>query len=113
MSITTADIEKLASLARMNIEEAEKASFAKDIESILGYVEQLNQVSASAGSAVSVGAANSSAVPTPIVPVAPTHRNQLRDDIADSDVNPDSKVLVKAAPESEGDFVKVKKILNQ
>lgn len=111
MSITTSDIEKLASLARMDISEEEKASFAKEIDSILGYVEQLNTVSAQAIAGSSTGVTGQTdAINTP---VAPLHRNQLRDDIADVELNPVSEILVKAAPQSEGGFVKVKKILNQ
>lgn len=111
MSITTSDIEKLASLARMDISEEEKASFAKEIDSILGYVEQLNTVSAhSTGSA---SASTTGAAGTVNTPVAPLHRNQLRDDVSDAELNPASELLVKAAPQSEGDLVKVKKILNQ
>lgn len=97
MSITEKDIEKLASLARIEISDTEKGSFAQEIDAILGYVAQLNTVSAS------VSQAN---------PVAPEHRNQVREDVSHSDTNPNPEILVTMAPQSESGMVKVKKILN-
>ncbi|MBU3668977.1 MAG: Asp-tRNA(Asn)/Glu-tRNA(Gln) amidotransferase subunit GatC [Candidatus Taylorbacteria bacterium] len=97
MSVTEADIKKLASLARIQISEEEVKTFRNEIDSILGYVDQLNTVSASVS-------AHSQ--------VVPEHRNQVREDISHSDTNPNPEVLVDAAPSSESGFVKVKKILN-
>jgi aspartyl-tRNA(Asn)/glutamyl-tRNA(Gln) amidotransferase subunit C len=48
MTITEKDIEKLATLSRMRLEDDEKAQFAKEIDSILGYVEQIKEVSENA-----------------------------------------------------------------
>lgn len=101
MSITEADIKKLASLSRMKLTAEEEAQFAKEIDSILGYVDQINEVSGASAATAGVKA-----------PAEIPHRNMLREDVADADLNPDSSVLVKSAPASEDGFVKVKKILN-
>lgn len=99
MTITQADIQKLASLSRMKLTEEEQNQFAKEIDSILGYVEQIKEVSSDASHADK----KPSDIP---------HRNLMREDIADSNLNPDSSTLVNAAPMHEQGFVKVKKILN-
>ncbi len=99
MTITQTDIQKLASLSRMKLTEEEQTQFAKEIDSILGYVEQIKEVS----SDVSHADKKPSDIP---------HRNALREDIADANLNPDSNVLVESAPAQEQGFVKVKKILN-
>ncbi len=98
MTITQADIQKLASLSRMKLTDEEQATFAKDIDSVLGYVEQIKEVS----SDVSHADKKPSDIP---------HRNALREDVADADLNPDASALVDAAPAHEQGFVKVKKIL--
>ena len=104
MTITQADIQKLASLSRMKLTDAEQAEFAKDIDSILGYVEQIKEVSAGAGS--QAGDSHADKKPSDI-----PHRNALREDIADANLNPDASVLIDASPAHEQGFVKVKKIL--
>lgn len=96
MSISGSDIQKLASLARINISPEEEATFAAEIDSILGYVDQLNTISGT-----EVGA-----------PTAPFHRNQLREDVSHTQTNPDPTVLVEVAPASLNGLFKVKKILN-
>lgn len=42
--ITHEEIRKLAHLARIDVTDAEVAEYAQDFESILGYVDQLNNV---------------------------------------------------------------------
>ncbi len=98
MSITDADIEKLASLSRMKLSAEERSQFAKEIDSILGYVEQIKEVSAG-------GASGKKPSDIP-------HRNILRADIADRDLGDDTSILIEAAPKSLDGYVQVKKILN-
>jgi aspartyl-tRNA(Asn)/glutamyl-tRNA(Gln) amidotransferase subunit C len=43
-NMTPQDIKNLAHLARIEISDQEVADFGKDMESILGYVDQVNQV---------------------------------------------------------------------
>lgn len=44
MSITAKDVTKIARLARMEVTEAEKEPLAKEINGILSWIEQLNEV---------------------------------------------------------------------
>lgn len=97
MSITTDDIKKLASLSRINISDEETVKFASEIDGILGYVEQIKEVSDTSANADTK--------------TKPSHRNALREDIDDRNINADPSLLVKMAPESQDGYVKVKKIL--
>ena len=47
MLITEADIEKLATLARLEITEEERRALTPQIASIIAYVEQLNELDTS------------------------------------------------------------------
>ena len=46
MEITDKDIEKLGDLARIKLSETKKKGLKTDIESILGYVSEIQKVSA-------------------------------------------------------------------
>jgi aspartyl-tRNA(Asn)/glutamyl-tRNA(Gln) amidotransferase subunit C len=88
--LSQTEIEKLARLARIAITDEEKAQFGKEIESILGYVSELQQVAKEGNPTISI-------------------KNVMREDIA---VNTDPKNLLEEAPHTEGDFIAVKKILS-
>jgi aspartyl-tRNA(Asn)/glutamyl-tRNA(Gln) amidotransferase subunit C len=98
MSITETDIKKLASLSRINLSDDETKQFAGEIESILHYVEQIKEVSASVDS--------STKTPSQI-----PHRNALREDVSGTNLNGDPKVVINEAPTVEDGYIKVKKIL--
>lgn len=90
------DIEQLAELARLNLKPEEKAKLAKDLESILAYVEQLKKV--------------------PTDTVEPTsHVLNLenvyrKDEVHPSEIRED---VLKHAPHREGNFFKVPKVIDQ
>jgi aspartyl-tRNA(Asn)/glutamyl-tRNA(Gln) amidotransferase subunit C len=44
MNLTKENIEKIGKLARIRLSEDDKTMYAKEISSILGWVEQLNEV---------------------------------------------------------------------
>ena len=88
------EIEKLASLARIDLTPDEKESFTKQIEAILGYVDQLKQV------------AISSISDTDSVMV-----NVLREDVGAHPSLEHTDVLLAEAPDWEGQYVKVQKII--
>ncbi|MBP1990917.1 Asp-tRNA(Asn)/Glu-tRNA(Gln) amidotransferase subunit GatC [Paenibacillus eucommiae] len=44
MTITGKDVEHVAGLARLDLNEAEKAQFAEQLNAILKYAEQLNEL---------------------------------------------------------------------
>lgn len=88
--LSQSQIEKLATLARISITDEEKAQFGKEIESILGYVSELQEVAKGGEQTISI-------------------KNVLREDVA---VSTDPKNLLESAPHTEGDFIAVKKILS-
>lgn len=109
MTITEADITKLASLSRMNLSDDEKAQFAKEIDSILGYVEQIKEVSSTVSStAASAQPLDASEKKPADIP----HRNVMREDVEDKALNDDPHIVVAEAPATQDGYVKVKKILN-
>ncbi len=96
--ITKTDIEKLAKLSRLKLTEAEKEKYLKDMESILAYVGQINKIvptfaKATAGSAKDLP------------------KNVMREDDKPHESGIFTDALLKLAPRSEGNRVKVKKIL--
>lgn len=88
--ISNADVEKLAKLARIAITDEEKAQFGKEIESILGYVSEIQEVAKEGKQTISI-------------------KNIMREDVA---VDTDPKNILEEAPHTEGDFIAVKKILS-
>ena len=93
--ITLQEIEKLANLSRIAVTSEEKEQLRKDMESILGYVEQVNKVSAD---------------------LVLEKEELLLCNVMRSDDNPhesgiNTEILLAAAPSREGNYVKVKKIL--
>lgn len=44
MNITSKDVQHLASLARLNVEEGDLSDWAKELASILDYVERMQKV---------------------------------------------------------------------
>lgn len=95
--ITVKELEHLATLSRIELTEDDKKSLVKEFDSILGYVDQLKKVDVSLDVAGRVGAV----------------RNVMRQDEA-APVSPeDHERLLDEAPDREGDFIAVKKIIAQ
>ncbi|MCH8305760.1 MAG: Asp-tRNA(Asn)/Glu-tRNA(Gln) amidotransferase subunit GatC, partial [Candidatus Marinimicrobia bacterium] len=44
MSITSADIDKIANLAKLDLSKAEREKFASQLSDIVSYIEKLNQL---------------------------------------------------------------------
>ena len=91
--ITKEDIQNLANLARIEIlpEEAEKMT--SEVDSILGYVSQIKNVSADEER------------------VVPALRNVMREDAVTNKDSEYKEKLLNNAPSREGKYFKVKKIL--
>ena len=93
--ITTTDIDKLASLARLGLTGAEKESLATEMTAILDYVKQLDEVDVSK--------------------VEPTSQvtglcNVTREDkMVNCDIERDE--ILSNAAETENGFIKVKSVL--
>lgn len=87
-------IEKLATLSRVALSPTEVEKMTTDIESILGYVSEIQQVSGQE-----------------IVSEAGPLRNVMRADVVTNERGHYKEVLVAAMPKSENGYLKVKKIL--
>lgn len=95
--ITVTDIEKLANLARIKLDESEKQDLTKDIDSILVYVDQIKKATVNNNQAPDSG----------------INRNVFRKDVSESISSSDRESILNEAPDREGDFVAVKKIIAQ
>jgi aspartyl-tRNA(Asn)/glutamyl-tRNA(Gln) amidotransferase subunit C len=89
------DIEKLATLARIELTDQEKEAFAKDLESILGYVDQIKEVAT-----------------TDTFGEGGFSYNVLREDENPNETGAQTETLLSGAPETQDGFVKVKQILS-
>ncbi|GCL41364.1 Asp-tRNA(Asn)/Glu-tRNA(Gln) amidotransferase subunit GatC [Anabaena sp. FACHB-1250] len=88
-------VRKVANLARLELTADEETQFTTQLGSILDYIQQLNQLD--------------------VTNVAPTTRaidvsNVTREDILQP--YPDREAILNSAPQQEGDFFRVPKILN-
>jgi aspartyl-tRNA(Asn)/glutamyl-tRNA(Gln) amidotransferase subunit C len=93
--ISKKDIENLANLARIRLSESEKESLAKDVDSILAYVDQIK--------AAPIGE---------FKPEAGAVKNVMREDIVINTSIEDRERILDEVPKREGDYVAVKKILD-
>ena len=89
------EVRKVANLARLNITEAEEAEFTTQLNSILDYFDQLSELDTT--------------------DVPPTTRAIETSNITRPDqLTPfsDKEELLDAAPEQQGDFFRVPKIIS-
>ena len=96
MAITKKDVEHVARLARLSLTEEEKDKYTAQLGSILGYIEKLGQLDTDH--------------------VAPTSHplemsNVWREDVLRPVPSATLETLLNQAPEHEGPFFKVKKII--
>jgi aspartyl-tRNA(Asn)/glutamyl-tRNA(Gln) amidotransferase subunit C len=94
MSLDLATVRRIATLARIHVEDAELGALQADLNSILGWIEQLNEVNVD-GVEPLTGAAQMAL--------------KMRDDVVTDGGYPD-KVLANA-PERAGDFFVVPKVV--
>jgi aspartyl-tRNA(Asn)/glutamyl-tRNA(Gln) amidotransferase subunit C len=95
--ITPKEIEHLATLARIKLTEDDKKSLTKEFDSILAYVDQLKKADVKMDAEGRVG----------------DLRNVSRSDTARVISQEDRERLLNEAPDREGDFIAVKKIIAQ
>jgi len=94
MSITTEEVARIAKLARLQFNDSETEKLQKELSSILEYVDQLGKVQ---GSLSELESEN------------PEAFNLMRNDVAEPGENPEE--FLAQAPERQGNFIKVKSIL--
>lgn len=95
--ITTKELEHLAALARIKLSDGDKKSLIKEFDSILGYIDQLKKVEIDIDTESRVGSV----------------KNTSRDDAANPVSGEEREKLLDEAPDREGDFVAVKKMIAQ
>jgi aspartyl-tRNA(Asn)/glutamyl-tRNA(Gln) amidotransferase subunit C len=96
MKITNKDVEHVARLARLALTEEEKERYTAQLEGILGYIDVLNK-------------ADTANVP-PTSHVLPMS-NVWREDKAEPNRLGSQADILKNAPDAEGPFFKVKKVI--
>ncbi len=93
---TNAPIEHLATLASLSIPAGRLPTLAKEFESILAYVSQIESLS----------------LPREATPPIPALRNVLREDADPAPARAHTKDITYAFPEKKGDALMVKKIIS-
>ena len=91
------EIDKLAELSRVEMTSEEKKEIQKDLESILGYVSEIQEVATD-----SVGSPEQR---------LNALRNAMREDDNPNEEGTYTDKMLKSAPKSEKGYIKVKKIL--
>ena len=91
--VSKEEVKNLASLARIEISEEETEKLTKDVDAILGYVGQIQEVTGGAEKTV------------------PKLRNVMREDIVINKDGQYTEKLLDSTPSREGEYLKVKKIL--
>jgi len=90
------DIERLAKLSRIELTSDEADALAGDITSILGYVSEINEITGSTAGEKKVGSIY----------------NVFREDENPHEAGEYTEALLALAPERDGQYFKVKKILD-
>lgn len=89
------EVDNLCLLSRIQMTDTEKDALARDLQRILGYVEQIRQVT------------------LPEKPVESTGReNNTRTDDEAHLVAEYTEILLAGVPEREGNYIKVKKVID-
>jgi aspartyl-tRNA(Asn)/glutamyl-tRNA(Gln) amidotransferase subunit C len=95
--ITVKEIENLANLARIKLNDDEKQGLTKEIDSILTYIDQIKSVKVDMDQSASVG----------------VNHNIFREDISEDSTSEEREAILNEAPNREKDFIAVKKIIAQ
>lgn len=90
------EVQKLADLARITLTEEEQKALRKDLDAIIGYVHKVEEVGVSEIE-LSLGEVH----------------NITRADNVSHESGAFTEALLKALPQREGEYAKVKRILNQ
>ncbi len=96
MSVTKKDAEYIANLARLKYSDEELENFTHQMNEILAYVEKLNELDTE----------NIEPLSHPV-----ENTNVFRDDLKKKSIGHDE--ALKNAPDSNDDYFKVPKVINQ
>lgn len=93
MSFTRDDLDNLSLLARITVREEEKDEMLAEMQAILGYVSEINEVSGNIEREKGV------------------HYNIVREDTVTKEPGSSTDDLLREAPETEDGYVKVAQVL--
>ena len=93
MSFTLEELDNLSQLARISIKEEEKEKMLHDMQAILGYVSEINEVGGTTTQAKE------------------THYNILREDVITHLPGSNTEAVMHESPDSEDGYVKVEQVL--
>jgi aspartyl-tRNA(Asn)/glutamyl-tRNA(Gln) amidotransferase subunit C len=104
MSVSVDDVRRVAELANLELTPAEEPRMQKDLNAILGYIAQLNQLdTANVEPMAQVGALLEAS--------GDEAGSALRTDVVRPSI--DRRAVMAAAPESDGRFFKVPKVIER
>ena len=92
--MTLEEVKKLANMMRLEISDEEALSIGSDMDAVIHYIDQLKEVS----------------VPDTDT-IRPVLFNIAREDEIGNETGKYTSAILEQAPDREGDFVKVKKVL--
>ncbi|MCX6755367.1 MAG: Asp-tRNA(Asn)/Glu-tRNA(Gln) amidotransferase subunit GatC [Candidatus Nomurabacteria bacterium] len=87
------DVENLAEMSKIELTDAEKQQILKDMDGILGYVKQVEEVQ------------------VPDTKMEYAHRNIWREDDSERGAEFSADLIKGQFPDKDGDYIKVKKVL--
>lgn len=93
MSFTEKDLDNLSTLARIDITKEEKAKMLADMQAILGYVSEINEIQGDVKKDKEV------------------LYNVVRDDVVQNETGKQRETLLSEAPATEDGYVKVAQVL--
>lgn len=93
MAFTEKDLDTLSELARITVSPEEKQKMLHDMQSILGYVSEINAVSGD------------------MEKEAPALRNVFREDVVTHENSSHTEAVLAEAPATEDGYVKVNQVL--
>ena len=96
MSVSSDDVKKLANLARIALKDEEVEKLRTEIDAIVAYIDTIQKVPLPEGIAAS-----------PHLEL----QNVMREDVSPHEPGIHTKDIVDQFPDSEGGYLKVKKIL--
>jgi len=103
MSFTEQDLDNLSTLARIDIAPEEKAKMLLDMQAILGYISEINEVPHSA--LASRGEEGTATREKEII------FNITREDIITREPGSNTEAILREAPATEDRYVKVEQVM--
>lgn len=96
MKLSKEETKKIAELARLELTEQELETYGGQLSAVLDYMEELNEVDVAG-----------------IMPTAQVSglENAMREDVVESWPEDEVEAGLRQAPDNEGRFIKVKRIL--